>query len=61
MVSVEGCLADFNDDEMVNTQDVLAFLNAWNAGEASADINADQMVSTQDVLAFLNLWTAGCD
>ncbi len=60
LVSVEGCLADFNDDEMVNTQDVLAFLNAWTAGESSADINADQMVNTQDVLAFLNLWTTGC-
>jgi len=61
LLSVEGCLADFNDDTFVNTQDVLAFLNAWNAGDASADINADQTVNTQDVLAFLNLWTAGCD
>lgn len=61
LLSVDGCLADFNDDTTVNTQDVLAFLNAWNAGESSADINADQTVNTQDVLAFLNLWTAGCE
>ncbi len=61
LVLVDGCLADFNNDEMVNTQDVMAFLNAWNAGDSSADINADQMVNTRDVLAFLNLWTTGCE
>ena len=55
-----GCVADFNGDGTVNTQDVLAFLNAWTAGDSSADINGDGTVNTQDVLAFLNLWTAGC-
>ncbi|MBK7406546.1 MAG: hypothetical protein IPJ41_18605 [Phycisphaerales bacterium] len=54
------CIADFNDDGNVNTQDVLAFLNAWAAGDISADINGDGNVNTQDVLAFLNLWNAGC-
>jgi len=44
----------------VNTQDVLSFLNAWNAGDGSADINGDGNVNTQDVLLFLNLWNAGC-
>ncbi|HZW10785.1 MAG TPA: zinc-dependent metalloprotease family protein [Phycisphaerales bacterium] len=56
----DDCVADFNDDGNVNTQDVLAFLNAWNAGDASADINGDGTVNTQDVLAFLNLWNVGC-
>jgi subtilisin family serine protease len=54
------CVADFNSDGSVNTVDVLAFLNAWSAGDSSADINADGSVNTQDVLAFLNLWNAGC-
>lgn len=54
------CVADFNGDGIVNTQDVLAFLNAWNAGDSSADINGDGSVNTQDVLAYLNLWNAGC-
>ncbi len=54
------CVADFNSDGSVNTQDVLAFLNAWNAGDSSADINGDGQVNTQDVLLFLNLWNAGC-
>ncbi|HZW09743.1 MAG TPA: zinc-dependent metalloprotease family protein [Phycisphaerales bacterium] len=56
----DGCVADFNGDGAVNTQDVLAFLNAWNAGDSSADINGDGTINTQDVLAFLNLWNAGC-
>ena len=60
LLSVNGCLADFNDDGLVNTQDVLAFLNAWKAGEPAADINGDGNINTQDVLAFLNLWTRGC-
>jgi hypothetical protein len=54
------CIADFNGDGAVNTQDVLGFLNAWSAGDSSADINGDGTVNTQDVLAFLNLWSAGC-
>ena len=54
------CIADFNGDGTVNTQDVLAFLNAWSSGDASADINGDGDVNTQDVLAFLNLWNVGC-
>jgi len=54
------CVADFNNDGTVNTIDMLAFLNAWTAGDPSADINGDGNVNTLDVIAFLNLWTAGC-
>ena len=55
-----SCVADFNGDGNVNTQDVTAFLNAWNAQDSSADINGDGNVNTQDVTAFLNLWNIGC-
>ncbi|MFG0241640.1 MAG: GC-type dockerin domain-anchored protein [Phycisphaerales bacterium JB054] len=58
--SADACVADFNGDELVDTRDVLAFLNAWSMQDPSADINADGSVDTRDVLAFLNLWTAGC-
>ena len=54
------CGADFNGDGLVNTLDVLAFFNAWAAGDSAADINGDGTVNTLDVLAFLNLWAAGC-
>jgi len=52
--------ADFNDDASVNTLDVLAFLNAFVAGDDSADFNGDGTVNTIDVVAFLNAWTEGC-
>lgn len=55
-----SCLGDFNNDGDVNTLDVLAFLNAWSAGDASADFNGDGDVNTLDVLGFLNAWTTGC-
>lgn len=55
-----ACAPDFNGDGVVNTQDVLAFLNAWTARDPKADFNGDGVINTQDVLAFLNAWTAGC-
>ena len=59
-IGVELCPGDFNGDCVVNTQDVLAFLNAWNAGRREADCNGDGTINTQDVLCFLNLWNGGC-
>lgn len=55
-----SCRADFNGDGSINTLDVLAFLNAWSAGDPTADFNDDGTVNTLDVLAFLNSWSAGC-
>jgi hypothetical protein len=56
----DSCVADFNGDGSVNTLDMLAFLNAWAAGDSSADVNGDGTVNTLDVLEFLNLWNTGC-
>lgn len=54
------CVADFNGDGTVDTRDMIAFLNAWVAGEDSADIDGNGVIDTRDVIAFLNLWTSGC-
>lgn len=54
------CLADFDASGAVNTQDMLAFLNAWVAGSARADMNGNGSVNTLDFLAYLNAWAAGC-
>jgi len=54
------CRADFNQDGIVDTRDVTAFLNAWTAMDSSADIDGNGVIDTRDVLAFLNLWSAGC-
>jgi hypothetical protein len=54
------CPTDFNADGVVDTRDVLDFLNAWVVREPRADFNGDGTVNTQDVLAFLNAWNTGC-
>ncbi len=56
----EPCPADFNGDTVVNTLDVLAFLNAYTGGDPRADFNGDTVINTLDLLAFLNAYTAGC-
>ncbi|HRQ73484.1 MAG TPA: GC-type dockerin domain-anchored protein [Phycisphaerales bacterium] len=56
----EPCPADFNGDTVVNTLDVLAFLNAYTSGDPRADFNGDTVINTLDLLAFLNAYTAGC-
>jgi len=59
-VGADPCPADFNGDTVVNTLDVLAFLNAFTSGDPSADFNGDTTINTLDVLAFLNAYAAGC-
>ena len=54
------CTGDWDVDGLVNTQDFLAYLNDWAAGNRQADLNADGVVNTQDFIAFLNAWVAGC-
>lgn len=55
-----SCLADFNGDGVVDTRDVLAFLNSWTAQDASADCDGNGVIDTRDVTCFLNAWNAGC-
>ncbi len=50
------CPADFNEDGSINPADVLAFLNAWNAGDDAADVNQDGSLDTRDVVWFLQVW-----
>lgn len=54
------CPTDFDGDGLVDTRDVLAFLNAWTVRDPEADFNGDGLVDTRDVLAFLNAWNTGC-
>lgn len=56
----QPCLADFNGDGVVNTLDVLSFLNAWGVQDPRADINGDGIINTLDIVAFLNAWVVGC-
>lgn len=55
-----NCPGDFNGDGTKDTRDVLAFLQAWAAGDRRADWNGDGRIDTRDVLLFLNDWIAAC-
>jgi hypothetical protein len=56
----DDCPPDFNGDGSVDSQDFIAFLNAFTAGDPSADFNNDGSVDSQDFIAFLNAFVAGC-
>ncbi len=55
-----NCPADITNDGLVNTQDFLAFLNAWATGEPLANWNIDGTINTLDFIAYLNAWADGC-
>jgi hypothetical protein len=54
------CFADFDGNDVVDTRDVISFLNAWNAGDAASDCDGNSIIDTRDVICFLNAWNAGC-
>jgi hypothetical protein len=54
------CAIDLNGDGFVDTQDFLAYLNYWSAGDPVADWDGDGTVNTLDFLGYLNDWAAGC-
>lgn len=54
------CRADVSGDGLVDTRDVILFLNLWTDGEPLADWNGDGVADTRDVNAFLNDWVVGC-
>lgn len=54
------CIANYNQIDGVNFQDIFDYLNAWFNNAPSADINASGGVDFQDIFDFLNAWFAGC-
>ena len=55
-----ACPADYNQDEGVDSDDVIAFFGDWDAGNSLADFNDDGGVDADDVIAFFARWDAGC-
>ncbi len=54
------CLADFNDDAGVNSQDFFDFLTAFFGDDRRADVNDDAVINSQDFFDFLTAFFAGC-
>ena len=59
---VGSCRADWNEDGLVNSNDISTFLTAWlgslQMGNLAADFNGDQAVNSNDISAFLTAWLA---
>ncbi len=54
------CLADVNNDGLLDFFDVQTFLNAYSAEEPLADFTGDGLFDFFDVQAFLNAFAGGC-
>ena len=58
-----GCRADFDDNGVVEAEDVAAYLTAWLESNIFTDWDYDGSINTRDLLGFLNEWVAqpGCE
>ncbi len=62
------CLADFNNDGILDTRDFTDYLSAWadqinddcSGYDCSADLDKNGTVDTRDFVTFLSAWAAGC-
>ena len=55
-----GCMADFNDDGMLNILDFVAFQIGWLAQDPAADCDANNALNILDFVCFQSLFQAGC-
>lgn len=55
-----ACPPDLDGNGVVDTRDLLVFLNAWATQAPVADWDGNQMIDTRDLLAYLNDWSDGC-
>jgi hypothetical protein len=54
------CPGDWNNDGVIDFNDLLAFLNDYNAQNPRADVNQDGVIDFNDLLAYLNLYNTTC-
>ena len=59
-VSITVCIALFNDDDVVNSQDFFDFLSAFLVQLPTADVNRNGSINSQDFFDFCAAFFAGC-
>jgi hypothetical protein len=58
---LDVCLADFNGDSSINSEDFFDYLNAYAAQSPLADYNQDGLINSQDFFDYLMRYAEGCD
>lgn len=59
VVSDTPCAADYNQDDAIDGDDIIAFFADWDAGRIAADVNNDEGIDGDDVIVFFTLWDQG--
>lgn len=54
------CVADLDDDGIVDFSDYLAYLSLFDAQDPAADLTGDGMVDFSDYLGFIDAYSGGC-
>lgn len=57
----EPCIADFDENTVVEVPDIFEFLTAWFAGDLRADVDGTPGLGVPDIFFFLTAWFEGCD
>lgn len=60
VLTVAPCVADFTNDCFIDSDDFVAFVGAFQAGDLSADADASGFIDSDDFVAFVASFTAGC-
>ncbi len=56
----DECVADLNNDGVVDADDFFLFLQLFASGDTRADINGDGVIDADDFFAYLTLFAQGC-
>lgn len=57
---VDVCVADINCDGAVDEEDLVTFMDEFQAGSPSVDLNGDGSVDVQDLVLFVQAFEQGC-
>ena len=57
---IPECPGDFDGDSDTDSDDVVLFFGAWDAGDNPADVDDDGDTDSDDIIVFFAAWDSGC-